>query len=151
MMAMVTLTLAGCDLGNVGKSKSEDVRTRTFDRKKQCAEIGRAFYQRDRAEFERILGEKRTWPADTDDGPYCAYNVDRDTCLVSWVSTTTVQRPDCSFSRGTYGYLYDALTGELIAHYDVMTDQEGKVVGTVTSSAESFRQTRRTLMGFDPE
>jgi hypothetical protein len=145
------LVFAGCDFGNVSRNSAEVARARMFEKKKLCAQIGLEFYQRNRTEFERMLGHKRVSPADEDDGPYCAYNSDRDTCLVSWESTSTVERPDRSFSRSTYGYLYDALTGELIAHYEVMKDQTGKVIGTTTGNADTFKKTRKVLMGFDPE
>src|ERR1051325_880787 len=151
VMAAGLLVLVGCNFDHAAKNKRQGAAPGLFEAKKQCAAIGWQYYQRERAEFERMLGHKRVWPTDEDDGPYCAYSPDRDTCLVSWESTSTVERPDHSFSRSTYGYLYDALTGELVAHYSVTKGMDGKVMDATNGSVDSFKRTRKSLMGFDPQ
>ena len=140
-----------CNLDQVSiqKKKSNEVTAPgPFEKKKQCAEVGWQYYQRSRAETERVVGHKYD---SIDSGPFYAFSPDRDSCLASWDSMLNGQRPDKSYYSISSGYVYDTLTGELLADYSVTKNVRGSVeqsMGTLTEDA--FKSKRKQLMGFLP-
>lgn len=72
-LAALTLLLVGCDA--ISKIPVKDATApkskATFEKKKQCAEVGWQYFQRKRSELEREFGQS----TDMVNGPYFAYNV----------------------------------------------------------------------------
>jgi len=81
-LTFLALLVTGCDDVKQTPVLKNDLgafhlfRRTYFDKKKQCAEVGWAYYQRQRSELEREFGKDKggTWV----NGPYFAYNSERD-------------------------------------------------------------------------
>ena len=119
----------------------------TFERKRQCMELGWLAYQRDiqeSAEIARKFGKApKIWGT-----PHYHFNPEADTCYVEHEDYDSGSNP-----RGPYllfsGTMIDALTNEEVASYNVYRytkEQTEETTGDMTRP--QFEAKRKQLMGF---